>query len=559
MRPAATRSGKRARKGQTQQGHRNPYFARLRQVVELEREERGSVPDLTVEQVLTWADAHRTRTGVWPTPDSGCVTDAAGESWLGIEAALFLGLRGLPGGFTLPRLLQEHRGRRNNAALPPFTPEQILGWANAHHRRTGEWPKCDSGPVADAPRETWTAVNVALTQGLRGLPGGSSLAQLLATECGVRNRMQLPPLTPEKILGWADAHYRSAGKWPTNSLGPIADAPGETWSGVDAALYAGARGLPGGSSLAQLLAAERGARHLGQLPSLTPDGILAWADAHHRRTGKWPTGKSGPIAEAPGETWCGVDMALRVGVRGLPGGSSLARLLAAERGARHQYQLTPLTPEGILAWADAHYRRTGEWPTSKSGPVDDAPGETWNGVSVALYQGRRGLPGGSSLARLLAEWRGVPNRGERPRLRIEAILAWADAHFQRSGAWPKAASGPIADAPGETWTGVDMALRVGVRGLPGGTSLAQLLAAERGVRHQRQQPPFTPEAILAWADAHYRRTGRWPTLQSGPIPEAPGETWAAVAAALRQGHRGLPGGGSLPQLLRQRRLPAASG
>jgi hypothetical protein len=61
----------------------------------------------------------------------------------------------------------------------------------------------------------------------------------------------------------------------------------------------------------------------------------------------------------------------------------------------------PLTVEQILAWAEAHHARTGKWPHAKSGPVVDAPGETWNGVNLALEYGHRGLPGGDSLARLL--------------------------------------------------------------------------------------------------------------------------------------------------------------
>jgi hypothetical protein len=60
--------------------------------------------------------------------------------------------------------------------------------------------------------------------------------------------------------------------------------------------------------------------------------VVAWADAHHTRTGDWPKHKSGPIPEAPGEKWQGVENALRLGLRGLPGGSSLYRLLARERG-----------------------------------------------------------------------------------------------------------------------------------------------------------------------------------------------------------------------------------
>jgi hypothetical protein len=57
----------------------------------------------------------------------------------------------------------------------------------------------------------------------------------------------------------------------------------------------------------------------------------------------------------------------------------------------------------------------------------------------------------------------------------------------------------------------------------------------------RRKPPLTVEQILAWADAHYARAGKWPTFASGPVLEAPGETWAAIASALHRGNRGLPG------------------
>jgi hypothetical protein len=67
-------------------------------------------------------------------------------------------------------------------------------------------------------------------------------------------------------------------------------------------------------------------------PRLTPELILAWADAHKARTGEWPKGRSGPVADAPGETWKGLDLALLRGSRGLPGGDTLIRLLRRERG-----------------------------------------------------------------------------------------------------------------------------------------------------------------------------------------------------------------------------------
>ena len=64
--------------------------------------------------------------------------------------------------------------------------------------------------------------------------------------------------------------------------------------------------------------------------------ILAWADAHFEQTGRWPAVKSGPIAQASGETCAAIDAALRMGSRGLRGGSSLGRLLAKQRGVRNR-------------------------------------------------------------------------------------------------------------------------------------------------------------------------------------------------------------------------------
>jgi hypothetical protein len=208
--------------------------------------------------------------------------------------------------------------------------------------------------------------------------------------------------------------------------------------------------------------------------------------------------------------------------------------------------------EQVLIWADARRKRTGEWPARNSGPIEDAPGEHWSGVNNALINGHRGLPGGSSLAQLLAEYRGVKNIGALPPLTVEQILTWADAHYRRSGAWPTAGhGGVVTDAPQERWDLLDQNLRKGLRGLPSGLSLARLLAQEHGVRNRKELLSYNEEQILQWADAHHARTGQWPTRLSGPIADAPGETWNAVQVALSRGQRGLPGGSSLSRLLRE--------
>lgn len=433
-------------------------------------------------QILRWADAYYRKFGDWPMCASGRIAGSLGETWRAVETALVLGRRGFQGGSSLTRLLAEHRGKRNRARLPPYTKQQLLAWADAHRERTGKWPHRDSGPITEAPGESWHAVEIALVLGRRGFAGGSSLARFLAEHRGKRNHRALPRLNIRQILSWADAHFRQTGRWPMENSGPIQDAPGETWMGVDGALVMGCRGLSGGSSLPQLLAKQRGFRNIMDLPRLSVRKILCWADAFRDRTGRWPTNKSGWIDEAPGESWRSVDTALVHNRRGVPK-FTLARLLAAKRGRRYQRELRPFSIKKILQWADAHHRRTGRWPIRQSGPIQEAPGETWSAVNTALVRGGRGLVGGSSLAQLLAKHRGVPNVRKLPHLTIPKILAWADAFHRRTGRWPTCKSGPIEGSRHDTWNAVASALFKGGRGLPGGSSLPRLLATERGVHH----------------------------------------------------------------------------
>lgn len=215
--------------------------------------------------------------------------------------------------------------------------------------------------------------------------------------------------------------------------------------------------------------------------------ILKWADAHRRRTGKWPEAKSGEIAAKKGETWRAIDRALRRGLRGLPGGDSLARLLARARSVRNPKGLGKLTVSQIVKWADEHRRRTGRWPHQKSGEAVGSGGETWAGLNRSLMVGGRGLGGGSSLGKALALWRGAPYRekaaGRRP-LTEKEIIAWAQDHKRRTGRLPSGKDGVVHAAPDETWHALDEALRRGGRGLAKGSSLAKLLG----------KPPRTKKA-----------------------------------------------------------------
>lgn len=220
---------------------------------------------------------------------------------------------------------------------------------------------------------------------------------------------------------------------------------------------------------------------------------------------------------------------------------------AQPSGGRVRAPRPPLTPAQILAWADQHFAVCGRWPTVRSGAVPGQPGETWCGVDVALRHGRRGLPGGDSLSRLLTAHRSTA----RSPLPVADALRWADAFHARRGRWPTTACGRVCGAEGETWLGIDRALREQSRIACPHPSLRRLLEVERGARYPQKAWVLSPELILAWADGHFDRTGEWPAIRSGPIREAAGLSWWAVDSALRYGRHGLPGGSSLARLIRQ--------
>jgi hypothetical protein len=98
---------------------------------------------------------------------------------------------------------------------------------------------CRHGPIAEAPGETWLAVNHALRRGSRGLQGGASLAELLAVERDVRNRVNLPPLNRKVILRRAVSFHRRMGHWPTKSSKAVPEVPGDSWQMLEEALLHG--------------------------------------------------------------------------------------------------------------------------------------------------------------------------------------------------------------------------------------------------------------------------------------------------------------------------------
>jgi hypothetical protein len=134
------------------------------------------------------------------------------------------------------------------------------------------------------------------------------------------------------IAKWAKAHHKRTGKWPTLSSG-LVHGTNERWNNLDQLLTKGLRGLPGGQRLASVLADYCGVRNHLSIPDLSFKQLLEWADEHHARIGSFPTKKSGDVLGTE-ENWSKIDTSLKVGNRGLAGGSSLAKLLDRHRRGR---------------------------------------------------------------------------------------------------------------------------------------------------------------------------------------------------------------------------------
>ena len=176
------------------------------------------------------------------------------------------------------------------------------------------------------------------------------------------------PLTEEMIVQWMREWQDRTGKLPTKTSGGI---PGttETWSAVGSALESGCRCLPGGSSLFKLAIQKLGVE---AKRDLTIPWILDEMRKHHKRTGKYPTEYSGNITGTT-ENWGAVNIALRRGLRGLPGGSSLHMLGVQHLGAEEKRDLTI---PWILDEMRKYHKRTGKYPSSESGPIPGTS-DTW--------------------------------------------------------------------------------------------------------------------------------------------------------------------------------------
>lgn len=300
------------------------------------RHHRINTDIILEEDIIECANLHKQYTNghKYPSAKSKTLNDIqygilAGMKWSQIDHALKVGLYGLPKLGGLKKFLKSRH------LTNQYTATDILQSAALHKRRTGKYPSQISGEILDGPLKgrTWSSVDRALANGLNGLPGGSSLAEFLA-ENGMTNDISI-----EDILESARLHKENSenGKYPSELSGEVKWGPlkGDNWRTISMRLRLGQLGLPAGSSLSKLLLEH------GMTNDITEDQIWECAELHKQNSedGKYPTADSGKVLWGPlkGKTWGAINNALSRGSLGLPGGSSLSKLIKS-RSAEIQHQ-----------------------------------------------------------------------------------------------------------------------------------------------------------------------------------------------------------------------------
>ena len=357
------------------------------------------------------------------------------------------------------------------------------------------------------------------------------------------DRIPVRKLTVDEILEWAKHHFEATGDWPTYKSGNVLADETENWGAIRSALVGGSRGLPRGLSIEKLLYDKLGVVGVRSGKALTEDLIIKMAKAHHKKTGKYPTSKSAWVLEGS-DSWASISYALASGIRGLSGGSSLAKLLE-ERGLKRNFLNIIYPNKEEILQAGINFRDNndnGKFPTKEAGQVSELPSFTWGSLNEALKKVKiEGIPNKTTLADLWVSEFNQRNQNNLPDFSISEILEWCDLYEKNHNEFPVLTSTPIPEMGQETFRTIDVALIYGRRGLKnsGFKSLSNLLVRERGKKSSKDLPDLEIKKIKIWMLQWYLNNLSWPTAGDGEVPSSGGEKWSNLNASMFNGSRGL--------------------
>jgi hypothetical protein len=300
-------------------------------------------------------------------------------------------------------------------AYPNLTKEIIINWVRSYIDKHKRKPYKSDGIVEFAEGEfkgiIWNSINSALNRGNRGLPGNSSLSDLIEENFDIKNPKNAPQLSENSICDLIQTFIDLYERKPQSTDENVPGIEGLSWANIDRRLREGSYGLPGGSSLAQLIRERFSIRDQVIVPTIPLEMIHSWVESYLAEYREKPTAKSGKIKYASGEfqglSWHSVNQAIKTGKTSLPKGSTLADYIAATFGIKNPKKAVAITKSLVLKWVDQFMQKHERKPTVNDGIIEfagaDFPGLTWRLLNNYLSKGGRSLQGGSSLSKLIKE------------------------------------------------------------------------------------------------------------------------------------------------------------
>jgi superfamily II DNA or RNA helicase len=293
---------------------------------------------------------------------------------------------------------------------------------------------------------------------------------------------------------------------------------------------------------------------------LSEDLIIKAAIAHYEDHGHWPSCETKQRPRLlPNDTWGALNAAGRLGLRNLPKGRTLAKILApikAEFGFKVLGTRGLLSEKIILKAAEHHYQETGKWPSAITpGRIPLLPDDTWKSIDGAGHSGSRGLGRGRTLARILRPLKvknGSPVARRGGPLSEEKIILAAIDHKKKHGKWPTSETkDKIPSLPNDTWRAINLAGSIGLRNLKKGRTLSTILAPiKEKYPDESAKRQLHEDLIIQAAIEHYEAKGKWPSqLTKGVIRLLPDETWSGIQSAGADGRRNLVKGRTLSVIL----------
>jgi len=209
--------------------------------------------NLYIDEIVDWMILFEKEYGKYPTQqDNRVIKEMGEETWKSINSSLLAGRRGLEKS-SLGKIKEKYFDVKNQKNLPKLSISQIIEWTTLFIKEFQCYPtRKDKRIIPEMKNETWSIIDTALEEGLRGLPK-SSLADFLYKYFDKRNQSNLPNLNINEILNWMKLFYDEYHILPgRRDKRKILEMGKETWNMINFSLRKGLRGLPPNTSLVKL-------------------------------------------------------------------------------------------------------------------------------------------------------------------------------------------------------------------------------------------------------------------------------------------------------------------